>query len=954
MLSNQAKQLLQDHKSLIARPNRPAQDRYGPVGGYNGIYTRWENPVLTRAHIPPSWRYDLDAGTNPLCLERLGVNAVFNSGAMYFKGKYWLAARVEGGDRKSFFALASSKSPTEGFSFISPIELPDTQPEETNVYDMRLTLHEDGWIYGLFCSESKDPADPDPSAAVAACGIARTKDLYAWERLPNLKARSQQRNVTLFPAFVDGKYALLTRPQDGFVDAGSGGGIGYALCADIENAEITDETIISPRVYHTITEAKNGAGAPPIKTDRGWLHIAHGVRNTAAGLRYVLYLFVTDLHEPWRVTAAPGGYLLAPLGGERVGDVSNVAFCNGAAVNGNDVAIYYASSDTRLHVATTTIDTLLDYAFHTPEDPGRSADCVARRKAFIDRNEALIAYEHWLGHVPAVDPLRAGLEAMADGEPLRNDAFYKDLAFGTGGLRAIMGVGSNRMNQYVVGRATMGLAKYLEKKDPATHLKACVAYDTRLHSREFARHCAEILSARGFQVYLFAAARPTPMLSFAIRHFGAHTGIVVTASHNAQEYNGYKAYNATGGQLTDEASEDVLAEINALDYFEESGDRGQGAGEIIELDESFDKIYYEATEPFLLRKEMSKASGGELKLLYTPLHGAGLAPVTGMLARLGYTDVSVERSQEKQDAAHAFPTVEKPNPEEPPVFANALRTAETLRPDVIFATDPDADRIGVMARDKAGNYVLFSGTQMGALLCDYVIRSYKEARGGLPQNPAIVTTVVTGTLAQRVCEHPDNNVHVEQVLTGFKYIGEKMDQWLAGGSRSFIFGFEESYGYLAGDACRDKDAVLASALVAEMALYYKLAGSDLRQALQGLYAKYGPVCEDAHSEKAEGAAGMARIAAWMTHIRKNYAAVLRGEKVVAVEDYLNGWGGLPPSNVVKFILADGSWLVVRPSGTEPKIKLYVCTDTAFQAGASIEQARERCKEIKEKAKGFFV
>jgi len=945
MLSEQAKKLISDHKALVARPNRPIQ-------GGSGVYTRWEHPVLTRAHIPPSWRYDLDAETNPLCLERVAVNAVFNSGAIYFKGKYWLAARVEGCDRKSFFALAASKNPTEGFSFISPIELPDTCPEETNVYDMRLTQHEDGWIYGLFCSESKNPADPDPSAAVAACGIARTKDLLAWERLPNLKAGSQQRNVALFPDFVEGKYALLTRPQDGFVDAGSGGGIGYALCADIENAEIAEEMIISPRVYHTITEAKNGAGAPPIRTDKGWLHIAHGVRSTAAGLRYVLYLFVTDLDEPGKVIAAPAGYLLAPLGGERVGDVSNVAFCNGAAVSGNDIAIYYASSDTRLHVATTTITTLLDYAFHTPEDPGRSADCVAQRKAFIDRNEALVAYEHWLDHIPAGDPLRAGLESMACDEPLRNEAFYKHLAFGTGGLRAKMGVGSNQMNRYVVGRATRGLASYVKKMYPGENLKACIAYDTRLHSQEFAQHCASILSACGVRVYLFAQARPTPMLSFAVRHFGAHTGIVITASHNEKVYNGYKAYGATGGQLTDEASEAVLAEIDALDYFDPLPEVGTPGG-IVALGADFDKIYYEAIEPFLLRKELSKAHGGSLKLLYTPLHGAGLTPVTGMLARLGYTSLDVVPCQRLQDKAHSFPSVEKPNPEEAAVFAQAKKIAAYTQPDVIFATDPDADRIGVMARNSAGEYESFTGTQMGALLCDYVIRSYKE-NGGLPPSPAVVTTVVTGTLAQRVCEHPDNNVHVALVLTGFKYIGERMDQWLADKTHSFIFGLEESYGYLAGDACRDKDAVIASALVAEMALYYKEKGSNLCEALRALYAKYGPVSEDVLNVEAKGAAGAAQISSWMMNIRKNHAALLEGETIVKVEDYQGGFNGLPPSNVVKFFLADGSWLVVRPSGTEPKIKLYVCTDTAFQAGDSMEDAAKRCAEIKEKAKGFFV
>jgi len=944
----QYKYLFEEYESLVARPNEP-------ITGGGGVLRRWRNCVLTRAHVPPHWRYDLDAGTNPLCLERLGVNAVFNSGAIYLHGRYWLAARVEGNDRKSFFALASSESPIDGFRFEYIIELPDTQPEETNVYDMRLTLHEDGWIYGLFCSESKDPDDADPSAAVAACGIARTKDLRSWERLPNLKAVSQQRNMALFPEKVDGQYAFLTRPQDGFIEAGSGGGICYAACADIANAEITDEILVSPREYHRITEAKNGAGAPPIKTDRGWLHIAHGVRNTAAGLRYVLYAFVTDLAEPWRVIAEPSGFLLAPLGLERVGDVSNVLFCNGAAVNGGDVAIYYASSDTRLHVATTTIGTLLDYAFNTPADPGRSAGCVQQRKELIMKNEALLEYERWLEHVPADDPWRAELEALAQDEPRRTDAFYRDLAFGTGGLRAEIGAGSNRMNHYVVGRATQGLANYLRKEYPGqAPLRACIAYDTRRCSKEFAEHAAKVLSANGIHVYLFKEARPTPMLSFAVRHFAAHTGIVVTASHNPRQYNGYKAYNATGGQLTDEAAGAVLDEINALDVFEveEARGKGQEAGEITLLDETFDEIYYRAIEPYLPRRAMSQRHGGELKLLYSPLHGTGLVPVTQMLDRLGYTDYTVVPSQKHQDKAHSFPTVKKPNPEEREVFGPALEMAKDLRPDVIFATDPDADRIGVLALDGAGEYAALTGTQIGALLTDYMIQSYLEEQGCLPPNPAIVTTIVTGTLAGRICA--GSGVYTQLVLTGFKYIGEKMDEWKASGERSFLFGFEESYGYLAGDACRDKDAVLTSALAAEMALYYKRKGITLRGALDALYEKYGAVSEDVLNVEAAGAAGAAQIAAWMAGLRKNYTAFLEGETVAAMEDYLTGINGLPPSDVLKLYLDDGSWLVVRPSGTEPKIKLYVCTDRAFAPGTPLEESARRCARLIGKAKGFFA
>ena len=357
---------------------------------YNGIYDRWKYPVLTRDHAPLIWRYDLDPKTNPHFMERLGINAVLNSGAIELDGKFYLVARVEGNDRKSFFAVAESDSPVDGFRFWDkPVELPDTCPEETNVYDMRLTKHEDGWIYGVFCSESKDPKNPDLSAAVAAAGIVRTHDLKTWERLPNLVTTHspQQRNVDLLPNFVNGRYAFFTRPMDDFIDTGSGGGIGFGTCADITHPVIDEEIITSPRRYHTITEVKNGEGAPPIRTEKGWLHIAHGVRNTAAGLRYVIYVFVTDLTEPWKVIAEPSGYLIAPFGGERVGDVSNVVFTNGAIARDNgELYIYYASSDTRMHVASTTVEKMLDYAFNTPADPLRSRDCVAQRCELIDKN----------------------------------------------------------------------------------------------------------------------------------------------------------------------------------------------------------------------------------------------------------------------------------------------------------------------------------------------------------------------------------------------------------------------------------------------------------------------------------------------------------------------------------------------------------------------------------------
>ncbi|MCI8578569.1 MAG: glycosidase [Lachnospiraceae bacterium] len=368
---------------LLARKNRKSDF-------YNGIFDRYEDPVLTRNHVPLHWKYDLDVETNPYFMERLGVNAVMNSGAIELDGKFYLVPRVEGADRKSFFAVAESDSGIDGFHFWDyPVELPDTCPEETNVYDMRLTKHEDGWIYGVFCSESKDTSTGDLSAAVAEAGIVRTKDLKTWERLDNLKTlRSpQQRNVLLHPEFVDGKYAFYTRPMDGFIDTGSGGGIGFGLCDDICHAVIDEEIITSRRVYHTLTETKNGAGAVPVRGKKCWIHIAHGVRNTAAGLRYVLYLFGTDLKDPSRVVAEPSGLFLAPLGWERVGDVSNVVFTNGAIARENgDVYIYYAASDTRMHVATTTVEKLEDYLFGTPCDPRRSRDCVNQRCELIRKN----------------------------------------------------------------------------------------------------------------------------------------------------------------------------------------------------------------------------------------------------------------------------------------------------------------------------------------------------------------------------------------------------------------------------------------------------------------------------------------------------------------------------------------------------------------------------------------
>lgn len=380
------KALFDRHEKLIRRKNER-------IDRGDGICDRYRYPVLTGEHTPIFWRYDLDFETNPHLMTRMGINSAFNVGAIELDGKICLMARVEGYDRKSFFAVAESDNGVDNFRFRDyPVAMPETDDPDVNVYDMRLTRHEDGWIYGLFCTERKDPSAPrgDLSAAIAQCGVARTKDLTTWVRLDDLKTPSpQQRNVVLHPEFVEGKYAFYTRPQDGFIDAGSGGGIGWGLAADIEHAVIDREEIVDDREYHTIKESKNGLGPAPIKTSQGWLQLAHGVRRCAAGLRYVLYAFLTRLDQPWKVTHAPGGYLLAPQGDERVGDVSNVVFSNGwVARDDGTLFIYYGSSDTRTHVATTTIDRLLDYVINTPADGGRSSRCVKQRCELIERNLA--------------------------------------------------------------------------------------------------------------------------------------------------------------------------------------------------------------------------------------------------------------------------------------------------------------------------------------------------------------------------------------------------------------------------------------------------------------------------------------------------------------------------------------------------------------------------------------
>ena len=378
--------VLARYEELVTRPNVAIEG--------NGIYERYQNPVITAEMVPPTWRYDFNPATNPFFMERIGVNATLNSGAMKWNGRYLLVVRVEWYDRKSFFAVAESPNGIDNFRFWDrPVTLPDDIVPATNVYDMRLTAHEDGYIYGLFCAERHDDAQPgNLSAATATCGICRTKDLVNWERLPDLKTKSQQRNVVLHPEFVDGKYALYTRPQDGFIDTGSGGGIGWGLVDNMADARVGEEIIVDERKYHTIKEVKNGEGPHPIKTPKGWLHLAHGVRGTADGLRYVLYLYMTSLEEPWKKIAEPGGYFMAPQGDEYLGDVMNVLFSNGwIADEDGKVFIYYASSDTRMHVATSTVDRLVDYCMNTPKDNLFTSESVKTINDLITRNNEYLA-----------------------------------------------------------------------------------------------------------------------------------------------------------------------------------------------------------------------------------------------------------------------------------------------------------------------------------------------------------------------------------------------------------------------------------------------------------------------------------------------------------------------------------------------------------------------------------
>lgn len=539
------------------------------------------------------------------------------------------------------------------------------------------------------------------------------------------------------------------------------------------------------------------------------------------------------------------------------------------------------------------------------------------------------SYEMWL-ESDVIDIITKEELKALNNEKEIEDRFYKNLEFGTGGLRGKIAAGTNRMNIYTVGKATQGLAKYLVTN--FTNPSIAIAYDSRNMSDVFAETAAKVLAANGVKVYLYESLRPTPMLSFAVRHLGAEAGIVLTASHNPKEYNGYKVYGSDGGQLTDNAANEVLGYINEIDLFTGiktmNTEDAVKAGLLVYIGEDVDNAYYEKVETVVVNKELVKERASELNIIYTPIHGSGNIPVRAMLKRLGYTNVHIVKEQELPDGN--FPTAPYPNPENPQVFELAIEMAKEVGPDLIFGTDPDCDRIGVIVKEDSGEYKVLTGNQVGVLLSEYMLNARKET-GVLSTKDTLIKTIVTTEMATRVAEAYD--AQIMSVLTGFKYIGEKIEEFEQTGSNNFVLGFEESYGYLSGGFVRDKDAVIAATLIAEMALYYKTKGKNLAQALHDLFEKYGYYKEELVSITMEGKDGQEQIAAMITALRENTPTEVNGVKIATVEDYklstrtnvLEGTKEeikLPKSNVLKFVLEDRSWFVIRPSGTEPKVKIY--------------------------------
>ena len=557
-------------------------------------------------------------------------------------------------------------------------------------------------------------------------------------------------------------------------------------------------------------------------------------------------------------------------------------------------------------------------------------------------------YNDWLESNIVDEKMKDELRAIKDEKEIE-DRFYKDLEFGTGGLRGVIGAGSNRMNIYTVSKATQGFANYLNTR--FENPSVAIAYDSRNMSKEFSKAAALTLCANNINVYLYEGLRPTPMLSFAVRHLNCTGGIVVTASHNPKEYNGYKVYDEFGGQVTDEKANIIISEVNKIDSFDKINtmdeEEALAKGLLKYIGEEVDKAYIDSVKGLTIRKELVKENASDLKVIYTPIHGSGNMPVRRILNELGYTGVSVVKEQEMPDGN--FPTASYPNPEEPAVFKLALEMAKTENPDVIFATDPDADRIGVVVKDSEGEYRVLTGNQTGLLLTQYILDALKE-EGRLPEDGVIIKTIVTTDGAKKIAEA--YNVELMEVLTGFKYIGEKIQGFEVNKDKTYIFGFEESYGYLAGDFVRDKDAVIAAMLIAEMTLFYKEKGKSLYDGLVELYEKYGYFKETLVSFELKGKEGSEKISKCIDSLRNENLVEVNGVKVVTKYDYKLGTEenissgdkkeiDLPKSNVLKFVLENGAWFVVRPSGTEPKMKAYVAVK-----GNSLKDSEEKLESFK--------
>jgi phosphoglucomutase len=559
-------------------------------------------------------------------------------------------------------------------------------------------------------------------------------------------------------------------------------------------------------------------------------------------------------------------------------------------------------------------------------------------------SEARARYEDWLND-PAIDSAtKAELQAISEQPAEIEDRFYKELEFGTGGLRGVIGAGTNRINPYTVGKATQGLSRYIrEKAEQLGQTPAvAIAYDSRHMSPEFAQEAALVLAGSGVKAYLFEGLRTTPELSFAVRHLGATGGIVITASHNPPEYNGYKVYGPDGGQLVPDQAELVIGYIKEITSLSQVKKLSQAdalaQGLLVSIGEAVDRAFIKVVASTLPAGEAGREAAADLKVVYTPLHGTGNVPVREVLAQAGFTQVAVVPEQEKPDAN--FSTVKSPNPEERAAFELAIKLAEQTSADIIIGTDPDCDRVGAVVRNSEGAYTVLSGNQSGAIMVHYLLTQLKN-QGKLPADGVVIKTIVTSEMGADIARA--HGLQVMNTLTGFKYIGEKMTQFeQAGGTPQYVFGYEESYGYLAGTYARDKDAVLASALLCEAAAHYKQQGKSLYDVLLELYEEYGYFLEHLESITLKGKDGMEKMVAIMDSWRSNGPAEVAGNAVTEALDYRQGLDGLPVENVLKYRLSDGSWFCLRPSGTEPKIKLYFAV-----RGTSVENAKQRLAKLTE-------